>query len=238
MSMDRRTFIRTCMGTVATAAVSGSMIEQLARAGDLVSYTKSRLVDADGKPIKASALSTTEAYFFPYPLKSTPALLIRLGSAANPTDLKTESGEAYTWQGGAGPDKDIVSYIAICAHQMAYPMKNLSVISYQTGQSERTGRKGMISCCAHGSTYDPAKGAAVVFGPAPQPLAAIKVEYDADDDSLYATGVYGGNRFDDFIRANKADLIAQFGRGEYKQPVDANVQTVLLSKYSGVVVAC
>ena len=56
MSMDRRTFIRTCTGTVATAAVSGSLIERLASAGDLVSYTKSRLVDADGTPIKASAL--------------------------------------------------------------------------------------------------------------------------------------------------------------------------------------
>ena len=238
MSMDRRAFIRACAGTVATAAVSGSVIERLASAGELVSYTKSRLMDADGKPIKASALSTAEAYLFNYPMKSTPCLLIKLDRAANPTDLKTEAGEAYAWQGGGGPDKDIVAYCAICAHQMAYPMKNLTVISYQAGQSERAGRKGVITCCAHGSVYDPAKGAEVVFGPAPQPLAAIKLDYDPADDSLYATGVYGGNRFDDFIKAYKADLMAQFGRGEYKQPVDVNVQTVLLSKYSGAVVAC
>lgn len=236
--MDRRTFIRACTGSLATAAVAGSVIERLASAGDLVSYAQSRLVDADGNPIKASALSKAEAYFFPYPIKSTPALLIKLGSAANPTDLKTEAGEAYTWQGGVGPDKDIVAYIAICAHQMAYPMKDLSVISYQAGQSERAGRKGMITCCAHGSTYDPAKGAAVVFGPAPQPLAAIKLEYDPADDSLSATGVYGGNRFDDFIKAYKSDLMRQFGRAEYKQPVDATVQAVRLSKYSAAVAFC
>jgi hypothetical protein len=96
----------------------------------------------------------------------------------------------------------------------------------------------VITCCAHGSVYDPAKGAAIFFGPAPQPLAAIRLEYDPAEDSLYATGVYGGNRFDDFIKTYKADLMGQFGRGEYKQPVDANVQTVLLSKYSGAVVAC
>lgn len=238
MSMDRRAFIRTCTGTVATAVAAGPLIERLASAGDLVSYTKSRLVDADGKPIKASALSTAEAYFLHYPMKSTPCLLIKLGSAANPTDLKTEAGEAYAWQGGVGPDKDLVAYSAICAHQMSYPKKELAVISYQAGQSERAGRKAVITCCAHGSVYDPAKGAAIVFGPAPQPLAAIKLEYDRTDDSLYATGVYGGNRFDDFIKAYKADLMAQFGRAEYKQPVDANVQTVLLSKYSGAVVAC
>jgi Rieske Fe-S protein len=171
-------------------------------------------------------------------MKSTPCLLIKLGSAANPTDLKTEAGDAYAWQGGIGPAKDIVAYSAICAHQMSYPRKELAVISYQAGQSERAGRKGVITCCAHGSTYDPARGAAIVFGPALQPLAAIRLEYDPAADSLYATGVYGGNRFDDFIKANKADLMGQFGRGEYKQPVDANIQTVLLSKYSGAVVAC
>jgi arsenite oxidase small subunit len=238
MSVDRRTFMRACTGAAATAALAGTLIERLAGAADLVSYTKSRLVDADGKPIKASTLGTAEAYVFHYPMKCTPCLLIKLGIAANPADLKTEAGEAYVWQGGVGADKDIVAYCGICAHQMAYPMKNLSVISYQAGRSERADRKGVITCCAHGSVYDPAEGAAVVFGPAPQPLATIKLEYDPAADSLYATGVYGGNRFDDFIKANKADLMRQFGRAEYKQAVDADVQTVLLSKYSDAVVAC
>jgi arsenite oxidase small subunit len=238
MSMDRRTFLSTCTGTLATAAVAGSVIEPRARAGDLVSYTKARLVNTDGNPIKASSLSTAEAYFFPYPIKSAPCLLIKLGSEAKPIELNTQAGDTYTWQGGVGPDKDIVAYCAICAHQMAYPMKNLSVISYQAGQSERAGRKGMITCCAHGSTYDPARGAAVVFGPAPQPLAVIQLEYNPADDSLYATGVYGGQRIDEFIKAYKGDLMGQFGRAEYNQPVDATVQTVLLSNYSASVVAC
>lgn len=238
MSMDRRTFIRTCTGTVATAAVAGTLIERLASAGDLVSYTKSRLVDADGKPIKASALSTAEAYFFHYPMKSAPCLLIKLGSAAGPADLKTQSGEAYTWQGGVGPNKDIVAYSAICSHQLAYPMKAATVVAYSAEQSELAGRKGVITCCAHNSVFDPAKGAAVTYGPATQPLAAIKLEYDAADDGLYAIGVYGGKLFDDFIKSYKADLMEEFGRGEYKQPTDATVQTVLLSKYSDAVVTC
>jgi arsenite oxidase small subunit len=238
MSMDRRSFIRICTGTLATAAVSGSLIEQLARAGDLVSYTKTRLVDSNGTPIKASALGTAEAYFFHYPIKSAPGLLIKLGSAASPTDLKTQSGDSYAWQGGVGPGKDIVAYCAICAHLMAYPKTDVTVISYQASQSDLAGRKGVITCCAHDSVYDPAKGAAVIHGPAAQPLAAIELEYDPADDGLYATGVYGGSRLDEFIRAYKADLIRQFGRGAYKQPVDANVQTVPLSKYTGAVLAC
>lgn len=238
MSMDRRTFIRTCTSTVATAAVAGTLIERLASAGELVSYTKSRLVDADGKPIKASELSTAEAYFFNYPMKSTPCLLIKLGSAASPTDLKTQAGEAYKWQGGVGPAKDIVAYSAICSHQLAYPMKSASVVAYSADQSELAGRKGVITCCAHNSVFDPAKGAAVTYGPATQPLAAIKLEYSAADDGLYATGVYGGTLFDNFIKAFKSDLMEQFGRGEYKQPADASVKAVLLSKYSDAVVTC
>jgi arsenite oxidase small subunit len=171
-------------------------------------------------------------------MKSTPCLLIKLGSAASPTDLKTQSGEAYTWQGGVGPAKDIVAYSAICTHQLAYPTKDVSVVAYSAEQSELAGRKGVITCCAHNSVFDPAKGAAVTYGPARQPLAAIKLEYDPADDSLYATGVYGGDLFAEFIKTFKGDLMDQFGRGEYKQPADANVQTVLLSKYSGSVVTC
>jgi arsenite oxidase small subunit len=238
MTMDRRAFIKTCTSTVAGAAVSGTLVERLARAGDLVTYTKSHLVDADGKPIKVSALGTTEAYFFSYPLKSTPCFLIKLSSAAGPVDLKTQAGQAYTWGGGVGPNNDIVAYSAICSHQLAYPTKDATVISYQPGKSEVAGRSAVITCCAHNSVYDPAKGAAVTYGPAPEPLAAIKLEYDASDDSLYATGVYGGELFKEFIRAYKGDLMDQFGRGEYKAPVDATTQTIPLSKYSATVVAC
>jgi arsenite oxidase small subunit len=238
MSMDRRTFIRTCAGTVAGAAMVGTLTERLAMAGDLVSYTKSRLVGADGQPIKASALGTAEAYFFNYPMKSAPSLLIKLGAPADPTDLKTAAGEAYSWQGGVGPNKDIVAYSAICSHQLAYPKKAATVVAYQSDQSDLAGRKGVITCCAHNSVFDPAKGAAVTYGPATEPLAAVKLEYNAADDSLWATGVYGGNLFDDFIKAYKSDLMEEFGRADYKKPTDADVVTVLLSAYSGTVVTC
>ena len=43
-----------------------------------------------------------------------------------------------------------------------------------------------IHCCAEHSVYDPASGARVVSGPAPQPLAAILLEYDAGQDTLAA----------------------------------------------------
>ncbi|MGO9445677.1 MAG: Rieske 2Fe-2S domain-containing protein [Thiobacillaceae bacterium] len=238
MSLDRRTFIRTCAGTVAGAAVIGTLTERLAMAGDLVTYTKSRLVGADGQPLKASALSTAEAYFFDYPMKSLPCLLIRLGTAADPTDLKTAAGDAYSWQGGVGPNKDIVAYSAICSHQLAYPTKAASVMAYQAEQSDLAGRKGVITCCAHNSVFDPAKGAAVTYGPATQPLAAVKLEYNAADDSLSATGVYGGTLFDDFLKTYKGDLMEQYGRGEYKSPAPADVVAVLLSAYSGAVVTC
>jgi hypothetical protein len=64
MSMNRRTFIRTCAGAVACSAAAGTLSERLANAGELVSFQRSRLVDAGGQPLKASEISKEEAYVF------------------------------------------------------------------------------------------------------------------------------------------------------------------------------
>lgn len=239
MLMDRRTFMRTCAGTVACSAVAGTLVERLAGAGELVTYQKSRLVDASGQPLKASELSTSEAYVFNYPMKGTPCFLIRLGSEARPAELKPKAGQPYAWSGGVGPQKDIVAYSAICPHQLAYTKKASSAISYQAGASEiAEGRKGMITCCAHDSVFDPANGASVVSGPAKQPLTAIRLEHDPADDGLYAVGVYGGALFDDFFKAFKADLNEQYGRGVYRQAAESTVPATLLSKYDPSALAC
>lgn len=238
MPMNRRTFIRACAGSVACSAMSGVLPERLARANDLVSYRKSRLVDADGTPIKTSKLTGEEAYVFHYPMRSTPCFLIKLSGEANAAKLKTQYGQAYAWQGGAGPQKDIVAYSAICAHQLSYPHKSASVIRYVAGESPLAGRKGVIICCAHQSIYDPSQGAGVLSGPAPQPLATIQLEYDAATDGLYATGVMGGALFDDFFKAYKGDLNVAYGRGQYRQPADPDVTTIPLSKFTGQVIVC
>ena len=57
----------------------------------------------------------------------------------------------------------------------------------------------MIHCCSEHSQYDPAEGARVLAGPAPQPLAAILLEHDANTDELTAVGTLGGEMFNQFF---------------------------------------
>ena len=55
----------------------------------------------------------------------------------------------------------VFAYSAVCTHQGC-------IVSYSTSSH-------LIECPCHGAAYDPNKGAAVVAGPAPAPLAKIKV---------------------------------------------------------------
>ena len=71
----------------------------------------------------------------------------------------------------------------------------------------------MIHCCGDNSRYDPAQGARVIDGPAPQPLAAVLLEWEAGSDHLYAVGTRGGERFDAFFEKYAAKLEVESGSG-------------------------
>ena len=104
-----------------------------------------------------------------------------------------------TWEGGVGPDRNVVAYSAICAHKMTYPTKQVSFIGYRDEPSPVAGKGKVITCCSDRSVYDPASGARVVSGPAPQPLATIILEYDRKSDELFAVGTFGGEKFQEFF---------------------------------------
>jgi Rieske Fe-S protein len=230
--MDRRDFIKIC--TTTAAAVAAGIGAPLAYSGVTKDFQKVKLVDADGNPLKASSLGKDDAYIFHYPFVSTPAFLISLpAAAAAGNDLKTESGESYSSTGGVGANKNVVAFVAICTHQLAHPDPSGSVLGYSAGASETANGQGaVITCCAHNSAFDPAKGANVVTGKATQPLPTIRLEHDAATDEIYATGMVGADMYEDFFKKFKKNLHKEFGIGTYKNEASGSAKAIPMSKYS------
>ena len=193
--MERREFVSFC---VASAAAAGS--PALAADSQPRLYTRARLLDARGQPILGKAVPRERNLIFHYPYAVTPCFLLNLGRPASAAaHLQTANKRTYAWHGGVGPEQSIVAYSAICAHKLTYPTKDISFISYRAEKSARNKFGSVIHCCSEHSQYDPAEGARVVAGPAPQPLAAILLEHDAATDQLYAVGTLGGEMFNEFF---------------------------------------
>ena len=233
--MDRRHFLKLCSTTAALAAANPDLLAH----ANVRKYARAQLVDAEGKPVRTAALQEGANYLFHYPFVGTPALLLRLGQAtARDIALKTADGKAYRWSGGVGADRSVVAFSAICSHQLSSALRRQTFISYRHDRSPVAARARVIVCCAHHSIFDPARGGAVVGGPGPQPLTAVVLEHDSESDNLYATGTAGGELFDDFFIAFKADLIEEFGRGASHQEVAGKTTVTLLSDYTKQVIAC
>jgi Rieske Fe-S protein len=193
--MERREFVSFCVASAATAAAPALAADSQPRR-----YSRARLVDAKGAPLLGSALPRERNLIFHYPYASTPCFLLNLGKpAAAAAHLQTADKHTYAWHGGVGAERSIVAYSAICAHKLTYPTKDISFISYRAEKSARNRFGSVIHCCSEHSQYDPSQGARVVAGPAPQPLAAILLEWDAATDEIHAVGTLGGEMFNDFF---------------------------------------
>jgi arsenite oxidase small subunit len=192
--MERRGFIKFC---AASAAALGA--PAVAADARVHFYGKAKLVDEKGSPLRAAAVPVNRNLIFHYPFAATPCFLLNLGKAVRPAQLKTVAGEPYEWKGGVGPGRAVVAYSAICAHKLSYPTRDISFISYRTEKSARNRIGNVIHCCSEHSQYDPAEGARVVAGPAPQPLASIILEWNPANDEIHALGTLGGEMFDEFF---------------------------------------
>jgi Rieske Fe-S protein len=208
--MDRRSFLGTCATQAACASTLAALPAFAADAAPKA-YAKALLVDEQNRPLKASALKPRTNYVFHYPFEATPVFLLDLGRAAAPQKLSTKDRAAYAWPGGVGKARSIVAYSAICAHQLVYPTKDVSFISFRKTKSQKGLQDDLIHCCAEHSQYDPARGAQVLAGPAPQPLCAVLLEHDAKADTLTAYATLGGEMFNEFFRKYEAKLSFEVG---------------------------
>ena len=236
--MDRRDFIESCSKSAAClgSAVLPSTMAWAANAKPR-DYAKALLCNTQGEPVKASSLKANTNYVFHYPFEATPVFLLNLDKAVLPKSLNTKSNESYDWPGGVGANRSIVAFSAICAHHLVYPTPQVSFISFRKTKSTKGLQDNLIHCCAEHSQYDPAQGAQVLSGPAPQPLCAVLLQHDAKADTLTAYATLGGEMFDEFFKKYEAKLSLDVG-AKAKNKIVAKATVQELDKYCRNPVQC
>ena len=240
--LTRRSFVRLCASAAAMVSAHPALLAHAN--GPLRRYERVQLLDDRERPITAKNLAVGENYLFYYPYVTTPCFLLNLGRPTLNTDLKTEDGHPYRWNGGIGPQRAIVAFSAICAHKLSHPAREVSFINYrhqpatfQNAANEPTQQAQVIYCCSEKSVYDPVNGARVLGGPAKQPLTAIALEQDKSG-ALYALGTVGGELFDRFFERFSSRLALEFKTSDVRKTVAGSSIVMPLAEYSQTQIRC
>jgi arsenite oxidase small subunit len=236
--VSRRGFLKLCASTGALIAGSPSLLAHATP--ERTPSAPATLLHASGRSLRLDDLVVGDSYVFHYPYVSTPCFLIDLGKPALPQDsLEMDDGRRYRWRGGVGPRRSVVAFSAICAHRMTYPTPTVSFIHYRhepmaftDNDLRATQREQVIYCCSEGSVYDPAEGCRVLGGPAPQPLAAVDLEYDEQSGELHALGTYGGDMFERFFETFGFQLALQQGTENLRELSTPTTEVRPLKEYS------
>lgn len=205
----RRALMREAACVAGAWAATGALPVLAAPAGETRRYTRTLLVEKFGEPFRAARLEVGVPQLFNYPFAASPVFLLALDRAIEGTELTTQDKQRYASPAGVGPRRAIVAFSAICAHKLMYPTPQISFIGVRKGFEGEPAQ--VIHCCGDNSRYDPLHGARVIAGPAPQPLAAVLLEWEAKTDRLYAVGTQGGEMFDAFFEKYAFRLETELG---------------------------
>ncbi|MFL6014004.1 MAG: ubiquinol-cytochrome c reductase iron-sulfur subunit, partial [Gaiellaceae bacterium] len=139
-----------------------------------------RLVDETGRPLRVREIADRTFYTaFPegagHDSLASPLVVVRL----DPDELDLPDGRA-----GWAPD-GVLAYSKICTHA------GCAIALYRTPHYEPTAPKPALVCPCHYSTFDPAKGGGVLFGPAGRPLPQLPLSIDSRG-VLRAAGNFSG----------------------------------------------
>jgi Rieske Fe-S protein len=142
------------------------------RPGDKLVYAKGSNL---GAPIEASSLDPGQAVLaYPEGKASNPANLVQLIKLKK-DELKAPTRMKLTDQG-------LVAYSAICTH--------LGCTVSWVGNTKSPGAS-YTECFCHNSIFDPGRGAKVVGGPAPIPLAQIGISVKGDGSIVFTSDFTG-----------------------------------------------
>ena len=235
--MQRRDFLKGCAYLSACSLLLPSFISAYS-GKPLRRYKRALLVWENGRPVKAKEIKPEEEYIFFYPFRATPCLLVNTQQRLSEAKLRLEDGTEYVWSGGIGPGKSIVAFVAICTHQLSYPTRERSLISYHPPgkKSSLVGRDKVIQCCAHMSAFDPAKGGKVIEGPAKDPLPAVILS--EENGKIYAEAVLGRDLFEEFFDVYRRELRKEYGSSRKAKEEVNRCVTTPLRKYTKDVIRC
>ena len=243
-TVERRSFVKLCAAAAMTAGASPTLLAGTGATARL--YDRTALVDDEGAPITAQNLTVGQTYVFHYPYATTPCFLLDLGRPVDAAaGLVTEAGEPYPWPGGAGENRSVVAFAAICAHKMTHPARDVSFINYRHGRVRyrdpddrmREG-SGVIYCCSEKSVYDPADGARVLGGPAKQPLATILLQSEPASGALFALGTIGGEMYDTFFEKFAFRLALEHETSNIRRRIGATSVVMGIEAYSRTIMQC
>jgi len=186
--LTRKRLLVVAAGTAGTA-LAVAVVTPLASLGPILDTNRlyrspwrrgRRLVDASGKPLRASEV-IERSLFSAFPEGADPKDL-----AAPIVLVRVDEGELDLPEGRESWAPDgIVAYSKVCTHAAC------AVSLYRAPLNEPTAPKPALICPCHFSTFDPAKGASVLFGPAGRPLPQLPLEVDGDG-YLVAGGDFSG----------------------------------------------
>ncbi len=236
--MRRREFLKFCSALSACSLLSSPFVISGVSFGGKRKYRRALLVKDSGKPLRIQDVEEGEVYLFFYPYRSTPCFLINLGERTKPSILKTEDGEVYRWEGGIGPGKSVVAFVAICTHQLSYPKREHTLLTYYPRgiKSEVAKRDRVVQCCAHLSVFEPREGCRAVDGPAKDPLPAVVLEVDGE--RIYATGILGRDLFEDFFDAFREELKEEYGSFRKAKEQVSECRVIRLKDYTDEIITC
>jgi ubiquinol-cytochrome c reductase iron-sulfur subunit len=173
--MTRKRFLKGAAGA-AGAAVGAALVVPAVSLGPVLDteslyyspwYVGRRLVDGEGRPYRADDISTT-TFYTAYPedvdheVLAAPLVVVRI----EPSRLDLPASRR-NWA-----PEGILAYSKICTHA------GCAVSEYRVPLFPPTSPNPALVCPCHYSTFDPATGGSVIYGPAGRNLPQLPLQID------------------------------------------------------------